>query len=200
MQPLIIRCNKFKCKHCLKFSINCNSCIKKRCKNFNEFNKSKDLLFNCGIPQIENFVRNFLVDYFNLNDVAKEFFKMDISEEVQKKDPLYIYSEKIQKMFYYIDSNTNEKIQYNFNGNKRCDYLKKVFFLLKSSVFFSFIAMNPNFKNRFDLKKKKIQMMHKTILPSLNEYSYCNFFKWGYCLKFSPKCGACKIRRCTYCS
>ena len=66
-----------------------------------------------------------MVDYFNLNDITKQFFKMDISEEVQKKDPLFIYGRKIQKIFYYNDSNTNEKIQYNFNGHKRCYYLKK---------------------------------------------------------------------------
>ena len=71
-------------------------CIKKRCTNCNEFNKSKDILLNCSDFQIKHFVRNFLVDYFNVNDLTKEFFKMDISEEVQKKNSLYIYSGKIQ--------------------------------------------------------------------------------------------------------
>ena len=103
-------CNKFKCHHCLKFSVNCNLCIKKRCTNCNEFNKSKDILLNCSDFQIEHFGRNFLVDYFNVNDLTKEFFKMDISEEVQKKNPLYIYSGKIQKIWHYEQSSTNEKI------------------------------------------------------------------------------------------
>ena len=60
--------------------------------------------------------------------------------------------------------------------------------------------MDPIFKNRFDLKKKIQHYAHKTILPSLNECSYCNVFKCGYCSKFSPKCGACKVRQCTNCS
>ena len=67
-------------------------------------------MLNCSDFQIEHFVRNFLVDYFNVNDLTKEFFKMDISEEVQKKNPLYIYSGKIQKIWHYEQSSTNEKI------------------------------------------------------------------------------------------
>ena len=118
-------CNKFKCNYCLKFSVNCNLCIKTKCKNCYEFNKSKDILLNCGIFQIELYVRNFLFDYFNTNDLTKEFFKMNISEKMQQKNPLYIYDGKIKKIFHYNQSCTNKKIQYEFKGHKRCFYFKK---------------------------------------------------------------------------
>ena len=85
-------CNQFKCKYCLKFSVNCNLCIKRKCKNCYEFNKSKDILSNCGDVYIELYVRNFLVDYFNMNDLTKEFFKMNISEEMQKKKIHYTFT------------------------------------------------------------------------------------------------------------
>ena len=80
-------CNKFKCNYCLKFSVNCNLSIKTKCKNGDKFNKSKDILLNCGIFQIELYVQNSLVGYFNMNDLTKEFFKMNISEEMQQKNP-----------------------------------------------------------------------------------------------------------------
>ena len=78
-------CNIFKCQYCLEFLGSCSLCIKKRWKNCTEFNKSKDILLNCDDFQISCYVKNFLVGYFNLNDLTKEFFKIDISEEVQKK-------------------------------------------------------------------------------------------------------------------
>ena len=118
-------CDLFKCQYCSKFSINCNLCIARRCKKCINFSKSKEILLNCGDFQIERYVRNFLVDYFNMNDLTKECFKMDISEEMQKKNSLYIYSGKIKKIFHYNQSCTNEKIQYDFKGHKHCFYFKK---------------------------------------------------------------------------
>ena len=89
----------------------------------------EDILLNCDDFQIARYVKNFLVDYFNLNGLTKEFFKIDISEEVQKKrNPLYVYDEKIKKIWQYNQSCTNEKIQYDFKGQKRCYYFKKLSF------------------------------------------------------------------------
>ena len=92
---------------------------------------------------------------------------MDISEEVQKKIPYMFLAGKFKKYFVTnININTNEKNQYNFNGHKHCYYFKKWFFLLKNSVFFSFIAMDPIFKNRFDLEKK-YDIMHTKLFYRL---------------------------------
>ena len=49
-------CEKLKGRHCLKFSVNCGMCIRERCKNCFRFNKSKDILINCGDKQISDYV------------------------------------------------------------------------------------------------------------------------------------------------
>ena len=106
-------CNKFKCDYCLKFSVNCSSCIRDKCQNCFEFNRSKDILINSTDVQISNYVSNFLTDYFNASELSNQFFKMKITEEVKEKDPLYIYSGKIKKMFRYKEEKTT--IKFNIN-------------------------------------------------------------------------------------
>ena len=51
-------CGKIKCIYSSKFCLDCSSCFSK-CKNCFEFNKSKDILINCGDEQISNYVKNF---------------------------------------------------------------------------------------------------------------------------------------------
>ena len=75
--------------------------------------------------QISNYVSNFLTDYFNASELSNQFFKMKITEEVKEKDPLYIYSGKIKKMFRYKEEKTDNKIQYKSKGIRRYMYLKK---------------------------------------------------------------------------
>ena len=70
-------------------------CIKKRCTKCVNFNKSKDISLNCGNFQIANHVKNFLVNYFSANYLTKQFFKLDIADEVQEKNPLYVYDGKM---------------------------------------------------------------------------------------------------------
>ena len=81
------------------FSINCSGCIKQRCRNCFEFNKSKVILINSFDLQISWSVSNFLTDYFCASELSNRFFKINISEEVKEKNPLYIYNEKIFKIF-----------------------------------------------------------------------------------------------------
>ena len=106
-------CNNFKCDYCLKFSVNCSSCIRDKCQNCFEFNRSKDILINSTDVQIPNYVSNFLTDYFNASELSNQFFKMNITEEVKEKDPLYIYSGKIKKMFCYKEEKTDNKFNIN---------------------------------------------------------------------------------------
>ena len=105
-------CNNFKYDYCLKFSVNCSSCIRDKCQNCFEFNRSKDILINSTDVQISNYVSNFLTDYFNASELSNQFFKMNITEEVKEKDPLYIYSGKIKKMFCYKEEKADNKIQH----------------------------------------------------------------------------------------
>ena len=118
-------CNIFKCGYCLKFSVNCNTCIKKRCTKCVNFNKSKDILLNCGDFQIAKYVKNFLVDYFSVNYLTKQFFKLNIADKVQDKNPLYVCDGKIKKIWHYNESSTNEKVNYSFKVQKHCFYLKE---------------------------------------------------------------------------
>ena len=67
-------CNKFKYNYCIKFSINCSSCIRKKFKNCHEFNKSKSILLNSSDLKILRYVSNFLTDYFSASDLSNHFF------------------------------------------------------------------------------------------------------------------------------
>ena len=107
-------CNVFKCSYCLKFSAKCGAC---KIINCSEFNKLKKMLLECGDPQISFYIRNFLVDYFSVHDLTKEFFKFNVPEG---KEPLHIYDEKISKIWYCNQTVTNEKVHYNLKGKKRC--------------------------------------------------------------------------------
>ena len=65
-------CGKIKCVYDQKFHTDCNSWISKF-QNCHEFNKSKDILINCGDEQISNYVKNFLIDYLNASDLTNFF-------------------------------------------------------------------------------------------------------------------------------
>ena len=60
-------CGKVKCKYCLKFS------------------QSKELLINCGVKNISDYVFNFLTGYFNTSDLTNYFFQMGINFEIKEK-------------------------------------------------------------------------------------------------------------------
>ena len=92
------------------FSINCNGCIKQRCRNCFEFNKSKVILINSFDLQTSWSVSNFLTDYFCASDLSNRFFKINISEEVKEKNPLYIYNEKKFKIFATKKKGQMEKL------------------------------------------------------------------------------------------
>ena len=75
------------------------------------------MLLECDDPQISFYVRNFLVDYFSVSELTKEFFKINLPEG---KDPLYIHHDNISRIWYCNQSVTNEKIHYDLKGKKRC--------------------------------------------------------------------------------
>ena len=109
-------CGKIKCIYSKKFSVNCSSCINK-CKNCFQFNKSKDILINCDDDQISNYIKNFLIDYFNASDLTNYFLKMNITDEFKWKNPINVIQiydekriepivkkEKTDKNFFYCKS------------------------------------------------------------------------------------------------
>ena len=92
-------CNKIKCNYSLNFSVNCWSCIRDKCQNCFEFNRSKDILINTTDAQISNYVSNFLSDYFNVRELLNQFFKTNITEEVKEKDPHIFTVGRLKKFF-----------------------------------------------------------------------------------------------------
>ena len=125
--PLLNNCGyfgKIKCVYDQKFCIDCNSCISK-CQNCHEFNKSKDILINCGDKQISNYVKNFLIDYFNASDLTNVFKKMNITDEVKKKDPIKIVQVYEENKLEPIvkKEKTNKKSCYS-NSKKHRNYFK----------------------------------------------------------------------------
>ena len=79
-------CGKVKCIYSKKISVDCSYC-KNKCQNCHEFNKSKDLLINCGDEQISNYIKKFLIDYFNASDLTNFFLiwilQMKLKEKTQ---------------------------------------------------------------------------------------------------------------------
>ena len=49
-------CGVLKGKYCLNFSVNCSMCLKDKCQNCYQSNKSKDILINCRDEQISNYI------------------------------------------------------------------------------------------------------------------------------------------------
>ena len=105
-------CEKLKGRYCLNFSVNCSMCIRERCKNCFSFNKSKDILINCRDKQISDFVQNLLLDYFNMSDLLKYFFKIDITNEVKEKNPINIIKNE-NKIIKTVEKEKTNKILYN---------------------------------------------------------------------------------------
>ena len=110
-------CNIFRCAYCLKFSAKCGTCKIRRCKNCTKFNKFLKKYFSNATIRKSYYVRNFLVDYFSVSDLTKEFFKINLPEG---KDPLYIHHKNISRIWYWNQSVTNEKIPYGLKGKKHC--------------------------------------------------------------------------------
>ena len=110
-------CGQLKCKYCLKFSVNCNLCIKDKCLNCHRFNKSKDILINSVDDFVSNYANNFLHDYFKVSDLTNCFLNMDINQIVKEKNPTNVVKFENDKaelppplknrnfFFYYFKSN-----------------------------------------------------------------------------------------------
>ena len=123
---LLNDCEKLKGRHCLKFSVNCGMCIRERRKNCFRFNKSKDILVNCGDKQISDYVPNFLFDYFNTSDLSNYFLKMDITNKVKEKNPINIIKNE-NKIIKTVDKEKTNKILYNKSKKYRHYYKLKFF-------------------------------------------------------------------------
>ena len=117
------------CGYCEKlegryyFSVNCGMCIRERCKNCHNFNRSKDILINCEDKQISDYVQNFLLDYFSASGLSSYFFKIDITNEVKEKNAINIIIKNENKIIKTIKKEKTNKILY-YKSKKYRNYYK----------------------------------------------------------------------------
>ena len=104
-------CEKLKGRY--YFSVNCGMCIRERCKNCYNFNRSKDILINCKDKQISDYVQNFLLDYFRASYLSNYFFKMNITNEVKEKNPINIIENENKIIKTTEKEKTSRRILYN---------------------------------------------------------------------------------------
>ena len=107
----------------LKDLIDCNFCLKEKCKNCDLYLKTKDILLNCKNKVIVNYVKNFLSDYCKISEITKEFFKIDLSFNFDFSFDEKESNDRDKKK--ELTEKNCIKYQYNFNGRKRNFYFKK---------------------------------------------------------------------------
>lgn len=119
-------CNCFKCQYCSKFSVSCSFCISSRSRICVEFSKTKDTLINSNNAYVSIFITDFLIDYFRISDISKEFFKLEIDERLHEKNPLILNNEKNKSTINYKKEKESKKIVFQFKGKKRQWHKKNI--------------------------------------------------------------------------
>ena len=116
-------CEKLTGRYCLNLSVNCEMCIRERCKNCYNFNRSKYILINCEEKQISDYVQKFLLDYFSASGLSNYFFKIDITNEVKEKNAINIIIKNENKIIKTIKKEKTNRILY-YKSKKYRDYYK----------------------------------------------------------------------------
>ena len=92
-------CMKLKCENCKKYTFNCRSCLQEKCKNCNLYIRIRETLLENPDKKAADYVFNFLIDYFNSRDLTRQFFKLNISEQVIKENIFSNSNKNLQKRF-----------------------------------------------------------------------------------------------------
>ena len=122
-------CGKIKCICSSKFRLDSSSCLSK-CQNCFEFNKSKDILINCGDDQISNYVKNFLIDYFNASDLTNYFLNMNITNEIKKQTQLILLKYMMKIKLHQLLKKKKENKKIIIVNQKNIDIILVVNFLI----------------------------------------------------------------------
>ena len=103
--PSLNECGSFnvlKCGYCSNFSVTCNLCQDRRCKNCFKFNTSKEVLFEKCDKDTQEYLVNFLVDFFKIFDVTADFFNLSIKTRDVKNKNTFFYPKKKNKNYVKI--------------------------------------------------------------------------------------------------
>ena len=86
--PSIIDCNycqKEKCIYHSRFIISCTLCSNAKCKNCLKFNISKSILLKSSSVETNNYLTNFISDFFNISTISMQDFFPEIKIEKRQK-------------------------------------------------------------------------------------------------------------------
>lgn len=81
-------------------TVTCSNCSIERCKNYQTFERSKEILLGSGDEISKQYVANFINDYLGVSEVTVSFFNIKVSEDVkEKKKDIYVVTsyQKSQK-------------------------------------------------------------------------------------------------------
>ena len=117
--PALNECNlcmKIKCENCKNYTFTCRSRLKEKCKNCDLYMTKRDTLLENPNRKAADYVFNFLTDCFNSNDLTRQFFKLNISDEIIKENVLLNVKNFFQKINKKYVANNKDHVQYNLNG------------------------------------------------------------------------------------
>lgn len=109
-------CGILKCRYCFIFRYDCCMCHILRCKNYQLFKTTRDLLFvKCSIDQWR-YVVNFIRDLFNISDYSFLRYKdlTPILKEVKDKNKFFLCKQDAEN---YLKDRIDEKFKRFFWGD-----------------------------------------------------------------------------------
>ena len=91
-------CGVEKCDYCKKFDVNCNMCCSSRYNKCAAFKNAKKILVEKSNKQTQEYLANFLNDFFRISDITTIFFNLQIIDEsVKEKNPIFLDEKELKK-------------------------------------------------------------------------------------------------------
>ena len=78
-------CGVEKCVYCTKFVVTCNTCRSSRYSKCAAFKNAKKILMEKCNKQTQEYLANFLNDFFRISGIRANFFNLQIMEESVKE-------------------------------------------------------------------------------------------------------------------
>ena len=83
-------CGVEKCVYCTKFVVICNMCCSSRCCKCAAFKNTKKILMEKCNKQTQEYLANFLNDFFRISDITANFFNLQIMDKsVKEKNSIF---------------------------------------------------------------------------------------------------------------
>ena len=113
-------CGVEKCVYCTKFVVTCNTCHSSRYSKCAAFKNAKKILMEKCNKQTQEYLANFLNDFFRISDITANFFNLQIMDDsVKEKNSIFLDEKELKKHSNFLKSYNNNKVNYIFKGRKR---------------------------------------------------------------------------------